>query len=440
MENQNNPPPKFIHRHDDDDDHEDANKDIVTMLANASMLPTMRRLAPILLFVPLWFTNDTCFFFVASFHLVPLKKRHPRHNLYGPSATIQRAKTAATASNDDSAVKTLDLPTYEDVVEASQILQGVAHPTPVLTSRTLNRQLGNDISVFFKCENLQRMGAFKFRGAYNALSHIPAQERQKQGVLTFSSGNHAQAIALSAQLLEIPATIIMPHDAPKLKVAATQEYGGKVIFYDRYTEDRDVIARDLQQKEGAILIPPYDQKYVIAGQGTAGKELLETLMNDQGKAEALVLDYLFVCVGGGGLISGCALAASSLAPNCRVIGVEPEAGNDAQQSLAKGEIVKIGTPPTIADGAQTQYIGQLTFEIMKENVHEIITVSDEELIDGMRFLGERMKMVVEPTGCLGLAGLRKMVSQGDIPAGAKCGVIISGGNVDLTRYCELLSQ
>lgn len=328
--------------------------------------------------------------------------------------------------------ETLDLPTYDDVEEAADILKGVAHITPVATSTTLDTELG--VSVFFKCENYQRMGAFKFRGGYNALSHF-SKDQRKAGVLTFSSGNHAQAIALSAKLLECPATIIMPNDAPKLKVAATKGYGGNVIFYDRYTEDRAAIAKDLVEKQGAVFIPPYDAKHVIAGQGTSGKELIETVKADH----QTDLDFLFVCVGGGGLISGCALSAHALSPNCKVIGVEPEAGNDAQRSLEKGEIIKIDTPQTIADGAQTQYIGKLTFAIMKEKVDKIITVSDGELVEGMRFLGERMKMIVEPTGCLGLAGLRKLVAAGEIPAGSKCGVIISGGNVDLGRYCDLVS-
>ena len=335
----------------------------------------------------------------------------------------------------------MDLPTYQDVVEASEILKGIANKTPIQTSRCLNKELG--VNVFFKAENFQRMGAFKFRGGYNALSHLKKgkddneiqQQQKQQSVVTYSSGNHAQAVALSASLLNMEATIIMPHDAPKNKVEATKGYGGNVIFYDRYKEDRVAIAKDLQTRIGAHIIPPYDHKHVIAGQGTAGKELIEEVLSTTGT----VLDYLFVCVGGGGLISGCALAAGELAPNAKVIGVEPEAGNDAQQSLETGQIVTIDTPKTIADGAQTPFLGQLTFAIMKEKVDKIITVSDEELVEGMKFFGERMKMIVEPTGCLGLAGLRKLVSSGEIPAGSTCGVIISGGNVDMARYCELLS-
>lgn len=345
-----------------------------------------------------------------------------------------RRQSTLLSAEDTTTMTSLDLPTFHDVQEAADILQDVAHITPVATSRTLDKELG--VSVFFKCENLQRMGAFKFRGGYNALSHLTPEQRN-QGVLTFSSGNHAQAIALSAQLLDCPATIIMPNDAPKLKVAATKGYGGTVIFYDRYTQDREAIAQELVEQQGAVFVPPYDQKYVIAGQGTSAKELIETVQANHGVKE---LDYLFVCVGGGGLIGGCALSANALSPNCKVIGVEPEAGNDAQQSMEKGEIVKIGTPATIADGAQTQYIGKLTFAIMKDKVNKIITVSDDELVEGMRFIGERMKMIVEPTGCLGLAGMRKLVAAGEIPPGSKCGVIISGGNVDLARYCELVSK
>lgn len=324
----------------------------------------------------------------------------------------------------------LDLPTYEDVVEASNILDGVAHRTPIQTSRTLDNQLG--VKAYIKCENMQRMGAFKFRGGYNAVSHA----KDAQGILTYSSGNHAQAIALASQLHGKTATIIMPSDAPPLKLKATQSYGGNVVFYDRYKEKRDEVAAKVKETlpEDTVFIPPYDHKHVIAGQGTVGKELIEDLPDSE------TLDYLFVCVGGGGLISGTCLAAKALSPKTKIIGVEPEAGNDAQQSLEKGQIVHIETPRTIADGAQTQHLGDLTFAIMKKHVSQIITVTDEELIDGMKFFGERMKMVVEPTGCLGLAGLRKLVKRGEVPKGSCCGVVISGGNVDLKRYCELISS
>lgn len=314
------------------------------------------------------------------------------------------------------------LPTYQDVIEASQRLKGYAHITPVLTSTTIDQELG--ANLFFKCENFQRMGAFKFRGAFNALSKFTPEQKQK-GVAAFSSGNHAQAIALSAKILGIPATILMPQDAPKTKIEATRGYGGNVVLYDRYKEDREELCAKLAHDKGLTLIPPYDHADVIAGQGTAAKELIE---------ETGPLDALFVCLGGGGLISGCALAIKTLSPGCQVFGVEPQAGNDAQQSFERGEIVHIDTPKTIADGAQTQHLGQLTFPIIKSLVSNIYTVTDEELIAEMGFFASRMKMVVEPTGCLSLAGARKMKST---LSGKRVGILVSGGNVDLARFCEL---
>lgn len=318
----------------------------------------------------------------------------------------------------------LNLPTYDDVVAAAHRIDGYAHRTPVMTSRTMNQELGAE--VFFKCENLQRMGAFKFRGAFNALSKFDERQR-KTGVVTFSSGNHAQAIALSASLLGIPATIVMPNDAPAAKMAATRGYGGKVVIYDRYTEDREQIGRDLAEKHGLTLIPPYDHPDVIAGQGTAAKELFEEV----GK-----LDVLFVSLGGGGLLSGSALSTRALSPDCLLYGVEPEAGNDGQQSFRSGAIVHIDTPKTIADGAQTQHLGAYTFEIIRRDINDILTVSDAQLVDGMRFFASRMKLMVEPTGCLGLAAARTVKAQ---LKGKRVGVIISGGNVDLDRFCALLN-
>ncbi|HHT2829368.1 MULTISPECIES: threo-3-hydroxy-L-aspartate ammonia-lyase [Klebsiella] len=318
---------------------------------------------------------------------------------------------------------TLQLPDYRDVAAAAQRIADYANRTPVMTSRTLDERYS--AQLFLKCENFQRMGAFKFRGAMNALQQFsPAQKRA--GVVAFSSGNHAQAIALAAKLLGIPATIVMPHDAPAAKVAATRDYGGKVVFYDRYTEDREQIGRDLSQQHGFTLIPPYDHPHVIAGQGTAAKELIE---------EAGPLDALFVCLGGGGLLSGSALAARHLSPGCKVYGVEPEAGNDGQQSFRCGSIVHIETPKTIADGAQTQHLGQYTFPLIQQHVDDILTVSDDELVASMTFLAERMKMVVEPTGCLGFAAARNAMAQ---LRGKKVGIIISGGNVDMSRYSALL--
>jgi len=317
------------------------------------------------------------------------------------------------------------LPTYADVVAASERIAGVAHRTPVMTSRTANSELGAE--VFFKCENLQRMGAFKFRGAYNALAKFDAGQR-RAGVVAFSSGNHAQGIALSARLSGIPATIIMPHDAPPSKIAATRGYGADVVLYDRYTQDREQIGRDLAQQRGMTLIPPYDHFDVIAGQGTAAKELFE---------EVGPLDALFVCLGGGGLLSGSALSTRALSPATKLYGVEPEAGNDGQQSFRSGSIVHIDTPKTIADGAQTQHLGNLTFPIIRRDVDDIVTVSDEQLRAEMRFFAARMKLVVEPTGCLGLAAARAMKEQ---LQGQRVGIIISGGNVDVARYAELLAQ
>jgi threonine dehydratase len=310
------------------------------------------------------------------------------------------------------------LPTFASVKEAAAVIKGHAHRTPVLTSRTANQISGAEL--YFKCENLQRMGAFKFRGAFNALSRFGPRQKET-GVVAFSSGNHAQAIALSARILGMPATIVMPNDAPAAKVAATREYGGTVVSYDRYREDREAIGADLASRHGMTLIPPYDHADIIAGQGTAALELLE----DVG-----ALDALFVCLGGGGLLSGCALAARALAPSIRIFGVEPEAGNDGQLSLRSGAIVTIDSPKTIADGAQTQHLGQLTFAIIQREVEDIVTATDADLIEAMRFFATRMKLVVEPTGCLGLAGFLNVREQF---AGQRVGIIVSGGNVDLAR-------
>jgi threo-3-hydroxy-L-aspartate ammonia-lyase len=317
----------------------------------------------------------------------------------------------------------LQLPTYDDVVAAARRLQGTAHRTPVLRSTTADRLLG--AQLFFKCENLQRMGAFKFRGAFNALSQFDAAQK-RAGVMTFSSGNHAQAIALSAQLLGIPATILMPQDAPQAKVQATRGYGGEVVLYDRYTQDREALAADLAKQRGLTLIPPYDHPHVIAGQGTAARELLE---------ETGPLDVVLAPCGGGGLLSGTALVARALAPQAMVYGVEPAAGNDGQQSLRRGEIVHIDTPKTIADGAQTQHLGQYTFEIIRRDVTDILTATDSQLVEAMGFFAERMKIVVEPTGCLGFAAAR----HGGLDLkGKRVGIVISGGNVDLARFAQLV--
>lgn len=312
---------------------------------------------------------------------------------------------------------------YADVIAAAQRLEGFAHATPVFTSRTLDAETG--AQVFIKCENLQRTGSFKFRGAFNALSQFDEQQR-RAGVVAFSSGNHAQGIALAAQLLNIPATIVMPTDAPAAKIEATRGYGATVVLYDRFTEDREQIGRTLAQAHGLTLIPPYDHPHVLAGQGTAAKELLEFTGP---------LDALFVGLGGGGMLSGTALSTRALAPDCRLYGVEPEAGNDGQRSFKSGSIVHIDTPVTIADGAQTQHLGNHTFPIIRDKVNDILTVSDAELVDTMRFFMQRMKMVVEPTGCLGLAALRQLKGQF---RGQRVGVIVTGGNVDIDKYAGLL--
>ncbi|MBL8308323.1 MAG: threo-3-hydroxy-L-aspartate ammonia-lyase [Rubrivivax sp.] len=319
---------------------------------------------------------------------------------------------------------------WDDIAAAQQRIAGAARRTPVMRSRTADERTG--AQVFFKCENLQRMGAFKFRGAYNALAQFSAAQRQA-GVIAFSSGNHAQAIALSARLLGMPSVIVMPQDSPAAKLAATRGYQegqphSEVVLYDRYTEDREAIGRRLAEERGMTLIPPYDHPHVMAGQGTAAAELIQ---------EVGPLDLLLVCVGGGGLVSGCAVAAHHLCPGVEVVGVEPEAGNDTQQSLARGEIVHIDTPKTIADGAQTQHSGRLTFPVIQRHVSGIVTVSDAQLVEAMRFFAERMKLVVEPTGCLAAAAL----FSGAVKApGRRVGVILSGGNVDLGRYAELLAM
>src|SRR5450830_2029 len=313
---------------------------------------------------------------------------------------------------------------FSDIQAAATRIAGIAHRTPVLTSRTADAATG--AQLFFKCENFQRAGAFKFRGACNALARFTPAQRAA-GVLTYSSGNHAQAIALAASLSGIKAAIIMPHDAPALKVAATKGYGAEVIVYDRYQENREEIGRRLAAERGMTLIPPYDHPDVICGQGTAAMELFE---------ETGPLDLLLVCLGGGGLLAGSAISSRALSPECRVIGVEPEAGNDGQQSLRRGEVVTIAVPDTIADGAMVTHLGAHNFDVIRRNVDDIVTVSDAQLVATMKFFAERMKMMVEPTGCLGAAAA--MHGAVDV-AGKKLGVIISGGNVDLSRFAALVT-
>ncbi|MBK5570428.1 threo-3-hydroxy-L-aspartate ammonia-lyase [Ensifer sp. SSB1] len=324
-----------------------------------------------------------------------------------------------------AAGEALRIPTFDDVQLARSRIAGVAHRTPVLTSRTADA--ATDARLFFKAENFQRAGAFKFRGAYNAIAALQ-DGGQKRGVVAFSSGNHAQAIAYAARLQGVAATIVMPKDAPEMKVAATRGYGADVVFYDRYTEDRSAISAKLAAERDAVLIPPFDHPEVIAGQGTAVLELIE---------EVGELDLIVTPLGGGGLLAGSALSAQARSPGAVVIGVEPEAGNDGQQSLRKGEIVHIPLPKSIADGALTNHIGEHNFPILRRGVREIVTVSDAQLVETMRFFAERMKIIVEPTGCLAAAA----VLQGVLPcAGQRVGIVISGGNVDLAAFGALLRE
>ena len=320
--------------------------------------------------------------------------------------------------------------TLQDIRAAADRLAGVAHKTPVMTSRLADQRAG--ARLFFKCENLQRVGAFKFRGAYNALAQFSPEQR-RAGVIAFSSGNHAQAIALAARLLDMPSVIVMPADAPPAKLAATRAYqadrrDSELVLYDRHREDREAIGQRIAGERGMTLIPPYDHPHVMAGQGTAALELMQ---------EAGTLDVMLVCVGGGGLVSGSAVAALGLQPGIAVYGVEPAAGNDVQQSLARGEIVRIPVPDTIADGAQTQAPGRLTFEVMRTCLRGVLTVSDAQLIAAMRFFAESMKLVVEPTGCLAAAAALDRVI--DL-RGQRVGIILSGGNVDRVRYGRWLAD
>lgn len=316
-------------------------------------------------------------------------------------------------------------PTYQDVVAAAERIDGIANKTPVVTSSTLNDKLGAEI--FFKCENFQRMGAFKFRGAYNFLSSLSDADRAK-GVVAYSSGNHAQAVALAARLLGVKSTIVMPKDAPIAKVQATRDYGGDVVFYDRYTEDNELITAQIAKENDYIFMPPFNAPMIIAGQGTVAKELFDEVPD---------LDALLVPLGGGGLLSGTTLVASQVAPDCDVYGVEPAAGDDGLQSLRAGKLIDIGSPHTIADGAQTPSLGTITFPLIQQHVTDIFTATDDELVAEMHFFAERMKLIVEPTACLGLAALRKNKS---LFKGKRVGVIISGGNVDLSRFSELISR
>jgi threonine dehydratase len=316
------------------------------------------------------------------------------------------------------------LPSFADVENAARQIAPAVHHTPIITSRTVNRRTGAEI--IFKCENLQRGGAFKFRGAYNALSRLSRDERRR-GVVTFSSGNHAQAIALAGQVLEIPRVIVMPSDAPAVKRIATEGYGGEVVLYDRDREDREAIGKRLAAERRLTLIPPYDHPHIIAGQGTAARELFE---------EAGPLDFLFVPCGGGGLLSGSALTARAMSPSCKVIGVEPAAGDDATRSFRTKELQTVDNPKTVADGARTPSLGSLTFPLVLEHVDDMATVDDPTLLRTMFYLWERLKLVVEPTGALGAAAALEGTTS---IRGARVGVILSGGNVDLAQVSQWLA-
>ncbi len=318
---------------------------------------------------------------------------------------------------------TVALPSLETVRRAAERLAGVANRTPVLTSRTLNAFVGAE--VWLKCENFQRSGAFKFRGAYNAMSRVPSTDAPR-GVLTYSSGNHAQAVALAGRLTGIPVTVVMPDNAPDAKLDATRGYGARVILYDPDEASREEIARRIAADERMTLIPPFDHPDVIAGQGTAALELFE---------ESADLDLLFVPCGGGGLLSGSALAASAF-PRCQVIGAEPELADDAARSFRAGTIQRTRNPPTIADGLRTPSLGELTWPIIRDRVHDFVTVTEAEIVDAMRLLWTRLKIVVEPSGAVSLAGLLRDPA---IARGRRVGVILSGGNVDMATACALLT-
>ncbi len=321
-----------------------------------------------------------------------------------------------------SSVNRIDVD-YADVAAAAERIAAHVHRTPVLTSRSVDQRVG--ATVFFKCENLQRAGAFKTRGAFNALLQLSPQEK-KRGVLAYSSGNHAQAVALAARELGIHAVIVMPEDAPAVKLVATRGYGAEVITYDRLKVDREAFSYSIAADRNLAVVPPFDHAQIVAGQGTAAKELID---------EVGPLDWLYVPCGGGGLISGSALAAKALSPNCKVVGVEPEAGDDATRSFKTGTLRSCRNPDTIADGARTHQLGKVTFPLLLANVHDMVTVNDQDLAQSMFYLMERMKIVVEPTGALGAAGLfhRNRVQLGD-----RVGVIISGGNADFKALAALM--
>jgi threonine dehydratase len=312
---------------------------------------------------------------------------------------------------------------FQEIKAARKRLNGHAHVTPVMTSTTLNRLTGSQ--VFFKCENSQKIGAFKFRGAFNSISRLSAAQRRR-GIVTFSSGNHAQAVALVGQMMNVQTTVVMPGDAPAIKLAATRAYGATVIEYDPASASREDLARELQEKHGYTMIPPFDHADIIAGQGTAALELIEQVGH---------LDMLLVPCGGGGLLSGCAIAARGLLPSCRTIGVEPALGDDATRSFRTGNLQRVDNPPTIADGTRTPSLGRVTFPLVLEYVSDMATVTERAIVDAVRFLFYRLKLVVEPSGALGLAALLSRA----VEPGGNIGVILSGGNIDAATMTTVLN-
>ena len=312
---------------------------------------------------------------------------------------------------------------YPRIVEASRILEGVAHRTPILTSRTLEDRVGAEVRL--KCENLQRVGAFKFRGAYHAISRLTEAQKER-GVLTYSSGNHAQAVALVGRLLGVRTTVVMPENAPVAKREATAGYGATVVTHDPEISTREEVAAEIRERDGATLIPPYDHPDIVAGQGTAARELFE---------DAGPLDALLVPCGGGGLLSGSAIAAATLSPQCRVIGIEPELADDATRSFRTGRLHRVSNPPTIADGTRTPSLGEVTFPLVLEYVHDMRTVTEDAIVEAVAFLFFRMKLVVEPSGALGIAALLS----GAVEAEGRVGVVLSGGNVDGAVMARILT-
>jgi threonine dehydratase len=312
--------------------------------------------------------------------------------------------------------------TFADIQQAAERIRPIAKRTPVMTSASFDKESG--VSAFFKCENLQKGGAFKIRGAANFVLSIPKDQLSK-GVVAHSSGNHAQAVAIAAEFVGAPATLVMPEDAPKSKLEGTRARGARIVHYNRFTDSREALSAKISAETGATIVPPYDHPWTIAGQGTAAKELLEEVPD---------LDAMVVCVGGGGLMSGSSIAAHHLNPKIRMFGVEPELANDTYLSFEAGKRVKIDTPGTIADGLRSTSPGELTFPILRKHLEKVLLVSDDEIRAAVRFLMMRLKIVVEPSGAVPAAA----VLFKKVPAGVRrVGIILSGGNVDYEQLANL---